>query len=117
MVRHYPSKTNQQVKTIWGLLIATIKSNFDDRGWDMGVLFRDVPPGLPCEANDIKRYLYAQCGNVGPEGEYRTLSGRKDSPPMNVYEAGQFFEKCRTYAAGKWNIQIPDPDPHWREKV
>ncbi len=119
MVRHYPARSNQQLKMVFGLLLNTIKSTFDDRGWDVALLFNDedIPSGLPVEVDDIKRKLYLCCGNVGPEGKHKTLGRHRGEEPMNVEEAARFFEKCRTWAAGKWQIQIPDPDPNWKDNT
>jgi hypothetical protein len=106
------NKTDQQVKCHWGLVVGTILRVFDERGTDLGMFLhsRAIPEGTPVTADIIQHYLYACCNAVGDEGQRKTLS------QMDTIEASRFFENCRNHAASAWDIQIPDPDPTWREK-
>jgi len=112
ITRSSAPKTHQQVKCHWGLVVGTIKQEFDDRGWDMAVLFPDLdlPTGYEVPADVIQKVLYAACSDVGEAGERKTLS------KMSTAEASRFFEKCRDWAAIKWNIVIPDPNPDWKNE-
>jgi len=105
-------KTDQQVRTIWGLLIETVKQGLDEMGFDMAVLFptAQIPPGIPCPREVLMQVFYAACNDVGEMGERKTLS------QMNTIEAATFFDKCRDHAASVWGIVVPDPDPNWRMK-
>lgn len=97
----------QQLKTIFGLAIATILYVFDERGMDLQTFLRseDVPAGLPVTKDIMKDYLYAVAGYVGDSGEAKTLSR------MDTVERSRFFENIRRHAASAWSIQIPDPNP------
>ncbi|MCE5324928.1 MAG: DUF4209 domain-containing protein [Planctomycetaceae bacterium] len=103
----------QQLKTVFGLAIATILRVFDDRGMDLRTfLDKDtIPPGIPVNKDVMKAYLYAVAGYVGDDGDSKTLS------EMDSTERSRFFENIRTTAAAQWHIQIPDPDIHWKEKA
>lgn len=105
-------KSRQQVKCHFGLVVATIRDTFRERGWDLSCIIPNlnIPSGYEVPVEVIQKILYACCGDVGENGERRTLS------KMTTTEASAFFEKCRVYAANKWQIQIPDPDPLRRTK-
>lgn len=102
-------KTLQQLRCHWGLVVGTIRREFEDRGMDLATFLRSdtIPEGQPVPADVIQAVLYACCNAVGDAGERKTLS------KMNTAEASRFFEACRNYAAAAWNIQIPDPNPAW----
>lgn len=105
-------KTWQQVKMHWGLVIGTIRREFEDRGMDLACFLRSdtIPEGQPVPDDVIQAVLYACCNDVADDGSRRTLS------KMTTVEASRFFEKCRDYAAAAWNVQIPDPNPLWGAK-
>jgi hypothetical protein len=107
-----PGKTHQQVKCHWGLVVGTIRQEFANRGMDLATFLNSptIPEGLEVPADVIQAVLYATCNDVGENGERKTLS------QMNTVEASLFFEKCRTYTASAWDIQIPEPNSNWREK-
>ncbi len=107
------SKSHQQVKTHWGLVVGTIRREFENRGMDLATFLGSptIPDGLEVPADVIQAVLYATCNDVGEHGERKTLS------KMSTVEASVFFDKCRNYAASAWNIQIMDPDTNWREKI
>lgn len=106
-------KTLQQLRCHWGLVIGTIKREFEERGMDLATFLRSesIPEGQPVPVDVIQAVLYACCNDVGDNGERKTLS------KMNTTEASRFFEKCRDYVAAQWSIQIPDPDPLWKERT
>ncbi len=106
-----PSKSHQQVKAIFGLALATLVREFDDRGWDTSVLFRlPRPTGIPCVADDFKRWLYAACPIYDSDGKYITLS------KSNTEQASKFLDDIQATASTEWTIYIPDPDKNWRQK-
>ena len=113
LTRQYPKKSQQQIKTIWGLVIEMVKREFDDRGWDLNILLptANIPSGIPVPRDVFKTVFYAACSNVGDQGERRTMS------EMNILEMSRFFENCRDHAARTWGIVVPDPDPAWRDKL
>ena len=105
--------TYQQCKTIWGLLVMSIKHGLDEMGVDFATLISSdkMPPGLPVPKDVIMQILYATCNDVGDNGERKTLS------QMDIVERMRFFDRCRDYAASAWGIIVPDPEPNWREKL
>lgn len=104
-----PSKTHQQVKAIFGLAIAFLVREFDDRGWDTSVLFKlPRPTGIPCVAEDFKRWLYAACPIYDDDGNYITLS------KTNTAQASKFMDDIQATASTEWLVYIPDPDKAWR---
>lgn len=109
-VRH--AKTLQQLKCHWGLVVGTIRREFADRGMDLATFLNSptIPDGLEVPTDVIQAVLYATCNDVGENGERRTLSR------MSTVEASAFFSKCQNYAASAWGVQIPEPDPAWKEK-
>ncbi len=111
--RYRPPKTHQQVKAIWGLLIESIKRELDRMGFDLQTLIPTarVTPGIECPREVIMQLLYAVCGDVGDQGERKTLS------QMTTIEAARFFDRARDHVASAWGIVVPDPDPQWREKL
>lgn len=106
------SKSNQQVKCHWGLVVGMVRQQLSERGIDLATFVgsKTIPVGLEIPAQVIHLMLEATCNAVGENGE------RKDLSVMDTIEASRFFENCRVYAAGAWDIQIPDPDPRWFEK-
>lgn len=102
----------QQLKCHFGLVVRTIRQVFGERGMDLATFLGSptIPAGLEVPVDVIQAVLYATCGDVGENGEHKTLS------KMNVMERCAFFEKVRNYSASAWDIQIPDPDPAWMEK-
>jgi len=106
------NKTLQQLRCHWGLVVGTIRREFVDRGMDLATFLNSptIPDGLEVPVDVIQAVLYATCNDVGENGERKTLG------KMNTVEASAFFDKCRNYTASAWNIQIPDPNPMWREQ-
>jgi hypothetical protein len=70
-------KSWQQVKTIFGLAIATIKYHCDERGLDTATfLGLDVPTGIPVPASMIKEILYVACPIYDDDDNRITLSAK-----------------------------------------
>lgn len=97
------SKSHQQVKCHWGLVVGMIKQKFDDDGVDV--------MGVPISRDQIQKVLYAKCGAVGNDGEHLTLS------KMSTVQASTFFEHCTRWASSQLALYIPNPDPLWQEKT
>jgi len=104
ITRQYPGKTDKQLGAWFGLLISMVLREFDERGWDMQVIFKNVPAGLRMTPDAMYQFL---CGMFG---EGKTLS------QMDTIEASRLFEESRKWIASQWQIYVPDPDPNWREK-
>ncbi len=94
------------------MAIARILYVFNERGIDLKTFLNSelIRPGIPVNKVVMKEYLYAVAGFVGDDGEAKTLHA------MNSVERSRFFENIRTHAASQWDIQIPDPEPHWNMK-
>ena len=111
LTRISPHKTHQQVKTIFGLVIARILDVFEDNGWDSSILLNtEKPTGVPVSKVLLKEYFYAVCPICDSDGNRITLSKAK------IDKAAQFIDETRNFAATQWSIDVPDPDPNWREK-
>jgi len=95
------SKSHQQVKCHWGLVVGMIKQKFDDDGFDV--------MGVPISRDQIQKVLYAKCGAVGDDGEHLTLS------KMSTVQASMFFEHCTRWASAQLGLYIPEPDVNWRD--
>jgi hypothetical protein len=101
--------TQAQRAAFFGLMVQIVLDDCEERGIDLSTFFHtdELPPGLPVEEHHVKAYLYACCGDVGPDGQHKTIS------KMDVSEMSRFFDKSRTVLAGKKGIVIPDPQPRW----
>ena len=103
-------KTNQQVRAIWGLLMAMTLNELNDKGYDTSFLLNiSEPTGNPITKEQLCTYLYEVCP-IYSEGIKITLS------KANIEEAAKFFEDCRNFIASQWGIHIPDPNPEWSKK-
>lgn len=106
------SKTHQQIKAIFGLAMARVCDEFEDRGWDASVLLGNViPTGTKVSKNLLKEYFYMVCPICDDEGNKITL-GR----PCSIPQAAKFFEDIRAWSASQWQIDIPEPDKNWADK-
>jgi hypothetical protein len=111
LTRISPHKTHQQVKTIFGLVIAMIIDVFEERGTDSSILLNtDKPTGVPVSKVLLKEYFYVVCPICDSDGNRITLS----KAPID--KAAQFIDEIRNFAATQWSIDVPDPDPNWKLK-
>lgn len=108
LTRILRNKSQQQLGAHFGLMFRIILEEFESRGWDLQMLFKNVPPGIEVSKDILKEYLYAVAGDVGDNGERRRISH------MNTVEMSRHFEKARDYAASAWQIVVPDPNPWYR---
>jgi hypothetical protein len=107
------SKTHQQIKTIFGLAIATIKAEFDDRGWDSSMLLNlPNPTGNEITLGMLKEYLYDVCPIHNEDGQRITLSHRD----CDTKAASKFFDEIGAFAASQWNVYIATPNPDWKQE-
>ena len=103
-------KTNQQVKTHWGLCVGMVKTVFDDRGYDTSMFLNlEIPTGVSVPKRMITEILYAAVGPRDDEGEIITISNKK----MTSEKMSKFFEESRNWIASQWHIHIPEPNPNW----
>ena len=111
LTRISPHKTYQQVKTIFGLVIARILDVFEDNGWDSSIILNtERPTGVPVSKELLKEYLYSVCPIYDRDGNRVTLS------KATIEKAAQFIDEARSWAATQWGINVPDPDPNWKLK-
>jgi hypothetical protein len=104
------SKSWEQVKCHWGLVISTILSSFSDNGWDTSILLNLAnPTGVEVSQGLLQEYLYAACPIYNETGERVTLS------KMTTVEASKFFDDVRNYTASQWSIFIPEPRKDLKE--
>lgn len=106
------AKTVQQIRTIFGMVIALIIEGFNDLGWDSSYLLNTkLPTGIPVTKGLLKEYFYVVCPIEDDEGNRITLSG------ANITQAMKFIDDTRRWAASQWGMNIPDPDPNWQSKL
>lgn len=104
-------RTNKQLATIFGLLLARIKQFFDDSGWDTSYIFRiEHPTGVGVSVEQLKDYFYALYPMADDDGKRCTLSS------ASTEQAAKFFEDVRNHVA-PWGIEVPDPDKDWKQKL
>jgi hypothetical protein len=107
-------KTNQQVKTHFGLLINTVIAKANDDGIDTSMFLKmlirdDLPTGVGLTKGFLHELLYALCPIADEEGKRVTLS------KMTTDQACKWFDECRNLLASR-GIYIPEPDPNWKDK-
>ena len=100
--REGKSKSWSQVKTHFGLAVEMIRERMIDLGWDIC--------GIAPNKDMIHDILTKACGGVGELGATVRLS------EMTTTEAAVYFENIRAWAATQLNLNIPDPDPNWKDK-
>ncbi len=89
-------KSGKQLGAIFGLIVATVKQELDDRGWDIC--------GAAWTEEQIKMCLYHQY-----HLKYDTKKTLRD---MDMAETSQFIDSCYHWSAGPpWHVAIPDPRP------
>lgn len=112
LVRETKEGTYQQIKTIFGLVIAMIVTGFNDLGWDSSYLLKtDLPTGVPITKGLLKEYFYIVCPIEDEEGNRITLS------KANIMQRMKFIDDTRNFAASQWGMDIPDPNPNWDKGI
>ena len=101
ITRESKSKSHQQVKGHFGLVVAMVRQAMIDLGWSIC----GVAPNIPMVHDILKK----ACSGVGDGGECLGLS------EMTTTQASAFFENCRNWAANELHIVIPDYNPNWKE--
>ena len=109
-----PSKSYQQVKTHFGLLLNTIIAKANDEGIDTSAFLKliirdDLPTGIGLTKDFLHELFYCLCPVYDDNGRRITLS------KMNTEQASKWLDECRNLMASR-GIYIPDPDPNWKEK-
>jgi len=108
-------KTNQQVKTIFGLLINSVVAKANDNGWDTRDFLRalvntDIPSGNGLTTDFLYPLFLTVCPITDDDGKRVTLS------KMSTVQASKFFDECRNLIATSINLDIEDPDKNWKEE-
>jgi len=107
------SKTHQQVKTIFGLVIMNALQQFEDRGIGTDeILHLEIPTGNAITMGFLKEYLYAVCPMHNEDGKRITLS-HKDCTTKSAHD---FIDASRNHLATQYQVYIADPDPNWNKK-
>ena len=102
LTKEAPMKTYQQVKMQFGLVVEMVRQRLDDMGADVC--------GVSPNKNMVYEILKRACFGVGDMGETLGLS------EMTTEQYSRAFENCRTWAATQLELDIPDPDPQWRNR-
>lgn len=111
IVKISPNKTHKQIKTIFGLVLTMIVEEFNNNGWDSSMILNlSKPTGVEISKNLLKEYFYAVCPISDDEGNNVTLSS------ASIEQARKFIDNVRNFAVSQWGINIPDPDPNWRNR-
>jgi len=106
------SKSSQQVKAHFGLLVNTVIARANDEGIDTSEFLKllvrgDLPTGVGLCQKFVHELLYVLCPCTDEEGRRITLS------KMTTTQAAEWFDRCRNLLASR-GIYIPDPDPEKR---
>jgi len=97
-----PSKSNQQCRAIFGVLVPIIRERMIELGLE-GIC------GLEPSKDDVIRVLYKFCSGVGEHGESKTLS------KMYLGEAARFIDNCYSFCLKHFDLQLPTLDPRWKD--
>lgn len=109
--RYSAPKTNAQLRAWFGLFLATVLAEFNDRGYDTSFLLNiDKPTGIPIDRDLLKDYMYNVCPVYNEEGRKIGMSS------MNIEQMVKFFDDCRNFTASQWNIFVPEPDKDHKKK-
>lgn len=106
-------KSNQQVKTIFGLMIAQTIIQCNDKAIgieDLLVYLIDghIPKGQAITTDFLHALMYTICPTCDEDGRRTTLS------KMSTKQASDLFERFRMIMA-PLGIDIPDPRPDWKD--
>jgi hypothetical protein len=108
------NKSHKQVKTVFGLIVATVKRHCDEHGWDSSMFLKlDKPTGTSPSEGLIKEYFYATCPIFADDGQRITLS----NPKCTMAKAAKFIDETMAISASELSIYIPEPNPAWKEEV
>jgi len=103
-------KTKHQLGAHFGLALAIIIAEFDDRGYDTSFLYRiDKPTGIRIDKDLLKDYFYSVCP-IFEAGQRITLSKATSE------QASKHFNDVRNWASSQWQIVIPEPDKERKHK-
>lgn len=105
------SKTNKQLATIWGLVLAQAVIELDDRGYDTSFIYNlPKPTGIPISKDDLCSFFYNACPIYNDDGQKITLS------KTDVEQAAKFFENVCSWMSTQWQVYIPEPNKNWRNE-
>jgi hypothetical protein len=109
------SKSNQQVKAVWGLMIRQTIEQADDLGIDISAFLKYLlsecePKGVGLYPEFLHELMYLLCPTTNEDGSRITLSR------MSTVQAANLFERFRAIVA-PLGIVIPDPNPNWRDET
>ena len=105
------NKSQKQLGAIWGLALATVVQELDDRGYDTSFIFNTPnPTGIGISSDMLCEYMYQVCPTYGEGGKRITLS------KMDTAQAAKFFDDCRNFWSSQWQIYVHEPDKDWKSK-
>lgn len=112
-VRERPPKTQKQCAVVFALMIQQTIIQANDLAIgvdDLLVYLIDgrIPKGQMLTTDFLHELMYLICPTRDDEGRRVTLS------KMNTKQASDLFERFRTIM-GPLGIDIPDPDPNWKQ--
>lgn len=111
--RSRKSKSQNQLGAIFGLMIQATIEQADDMGLDTSSFLKnlidDVPTGVALDKDFIHAIMYKISPTFDKDGNEITLS------KMDTKQAARLFENFRNTVA-KMGIDIPDPNPNWRQE-
>ena len=112
IVRARKPKSNEQIGTIFGLIIVHVCQEMNDRGETIKkIVMGDEYEVLPTKDN-VKQFLYDRFAPNDDNGRQKTLS------QMDMQEVSEFIDACLVGMAKEpYLIYIPDPDPNWRKHL
>ena len=103
------SRSEKQLGAIWGLMLSTVSIELSDMGYDTSIIYNlDQPTGIEIAKDDLCNFFYSACP-IWRDGKRITLS------KADTKEAAKFFEDIRNYASSQWGINVPDPNPNWKQ--
>jgi hypothetical protein len=113
-------KSGKQLGWLFGCAVPMIRRRLDEHGGQWYHEFMvvngksvgmDFNLGMNAPKMRICNILEILCGNVGPQGEMKTVS------EMTTEEFKQFMSNIqKTCNEDLDNLNIPDPDLNWRDK-
>ena len=105
-------KTKSQLGMIWGLMMAKAVIMLHDAAIDTSYIYKlKNPTGNPIKERALCDYLYEVCPIYTEDDKRITLSN------ADTKQASQFFEEARNHLASEFGIDIPDPNPNWKNMI